>query len=47
MLHVVGVHDPVEYAICPLHNLYAPDLDAIERIGAVSLPGLAPGAALR
>ncbi len=25
--------------IVPLHNLYAPDMDAIERLGAVSTPG--------
>ena len=47
MLHGIGVHDPVEYSICPLHNLYAPDLDAIERIGAVSLPGADAGAVFR
>jgi hypothetical protein len=32
--------------IVQLHNLYAADLDTIERIGAVSLPAHAPGAAL-
>src|SRR5262249_24511978 len=42
-----GVHDTIEYAIFPLHNLDAPDLDTIERIGAVSLPGLAAGAIIR
>ncbi len=34
-----GVKDPVSYRIEPLHNLYAPQLDVIERIGTVSLPG--------
>ncbi len=35
------------YEIRPLHNLFAPDLDTIERIGGVSLPGVAAGAPLR
>ena len=35
------------FVIYPLHNLYAADLDMIERIGAVSLPGVAPGASIR
>lgn len=46
-LHRLGIEEPVEHAICPLLNLYAPDLDTIERIGAVSLPGVAPGAIFR
>jgi len=46
-LNRLGIGQPVEFAICPLHNLYAPDLDTIERIGAVSLPGAAPGAIFR
>ena len=33
--------------VLPLRNVFAPDLDMIERIGAVSLPGHDPGAALR
>ena len=46
-LHRLGVEEPVEHAIFPLHNLYAPDLDTIERIGTVSLPGVAAGAIFR
>jgi hypothetical protein len=34
-----GVKDPVSYRIEPLHNLYAPQMDVIERIGTVSLSG--------
>ena len=37
-----GVTDPLSYRIEPLHNLFAPDIHMIERLGAVSLPaGLA------
>ena len=37
-----GVKDPLSYRIEPLHNLFAPNLDMIDRIGSVSLPaGLA------
>lgn len=43
----MGVHDPIDHSILPLHNLFAPDLDTIERIGAVSVPGLAAGDAIR
>jgi hypothetical protein len=39
----LGVRDGVEYAVYPLHNLYAPDLDTIERIGTVSLTGVSAG----
>ena len=39
--------ESIDYAIYPLHNLYAPDLDTIERIGTVSLPGVAAGAIFR
>jgi hypothetical protein len=35
-----------EVDIVQLHNLFAADLDTIERIGAVSLPAHGPGAAL-
>jgi hypothetical protein len=42
-----GVHDGVEYAVYPLHNLYAPDLDTIERIGTVSLTGVSAGSIFR
>jgi hypothetical protein len=30
--------EPPDVRIVPLHNLFAPELDAIERIGSVSLP---------
>jgi hypothetical protein len=43
----LGFDAPVEHVIYPLHNLYAADLDTIERIGAVSLPGVASGASIR
>jgi len=32
------VNDPLSYRIEPLHNLFAADLDMLERIGATSLP---------
>lgn len=37
-LEAQGVKDPLSYRLEPLHNLYAADLDMIERIGSVSLP---------
>ena len=43
----LGAREPIDYAIFPLHNLYAPDLDMIERIGTVSLPGVSAGAIFR
>ena len=46
-LKQLGANESVDYAIFPLHNLYAPDLDTIERIGTVSLPGVAAGAIFR
>lgn len=33
----------VEYRIVPLHNMFAPDIETIERIGSVSLPATVPG----
>lgn len=33
-----GVRDPLSYRLEPLHNLFAPDIDMIERIGLTSLP---------
>ncbi len=33
-----GVSDPLSYRLEPLHNLFAPDIDMIERIGLTSLP---------
>jgi hypothetical protein len=43
-LRELDINEPIDYAIFPLHNLYAPDLETIERIGTVSLPGVAAGA---
>lgn len=37
-LEAQRVRDPLSYRIEPLHNLYACDVDMIERIGATSLP---------
>ena len=33
-----GVKEPLSYRIEPLHNLFAPGLDLVERIGLSSLP---------
>ena len=33
-----GVKEPLSYRIEPLHNLFAPDMDMIGRIGNSSLP---------
>ena len=33
----MGAEAP-EVSLVPLHNLFAPEMDAIERLGAVSLP---------
>jgi hypothetical protein len=46
-LYEFGVREPVEYAVFPLRNLYAPDIDTLERIGAVSLPAHAAGSIIR
>ena len=46
-LQELGVTEPIEHAIFPLHNLFAADLDTIERIGTVSLPGMRAGAIFR
>ena len=40
-LKEVGVTDALSYRIEPLHNMFAPNMDMIERIGAVSLPASA------
>ncbi len=37
-LEAEKVKEPLSYRIEPLHNLYAAELDMIERIGSVSLP---------
>ena len=42
-LRLHGVHrDPV-VEVAPLHNVYAPEIYTIERMGAVSLPAHASG----
>jgi hypothetical protein len=33
-----GVKEPLSYRLEPLHNLFAPDMDMIGRIGGSSLP---------
>ena len=45
-LEAQRVKDPLSYRIEPLHNLYACDVDVIERIGATSLPAGIPRSAL-
>lgn len=45
-LAALRVGEP-EVELMPLHNLFAPDLDAIGFIGSVSLPAHAAGAELR
>lgn len=35
------VHEEPEVRVLPLHNLYVPDLDAVERMGAISTPAVA------
>ena len=37
-LEAQKVKDPLSYRLEPLHNLWAANLDIIERIGATSLP---------
>jgi hypothetical protein len=32
------VHERPEIRVVPLHNLYVPELDAVERLGSVSTP---------
>ena len=43
-MHGVDVEPEVEVA--PLHNLFAVEMDTVERMGAVSLPATYAGAAL-
>jgi hypothetical protein len=45
-LRQLGIRTEPDFEILPLHNLYAPEVDTIERIGAVSLPGLGADAVL-
>ena len=33
-----GVEEPLWYRLEPLHNMFAPDINMIERIGALALP---------
>lgn len=42
--HGVGGQPRIE--IAPLHNLYAPEIETVERMGAVSLPATYAGAPL-
>ena len=37
-LDALKVKDPLAYRLEPLYNLFAADIDVIERIGSVSLP---------
>ena len=41
-----GVSNDVVVEVSPLHNLFAVEMELIERIGAVSLPATFSGAAL-
>lgn len=41
-----NVHVEVSVDVLPLRNVFAPDLDAIQRLGAVSLPAHSAGSAL-
>jgi hypothetical protein len=45
-LRLHGVHGEPAVEIAPLHNVYAPEIFTIERMGAVSLPAHAAGAHL-
>jgi len=45
-LVALGIPHGLEYEILPLHNAYAPDLDGLERISALSLPGVSAGTPL-
>jgi hypothetical protein len=45
-LAAAGVQVELTVDVLPLRNVFAPDLDTIERIGAVSLPARSAGTAL-
>jgi hypothetical protein len=45
-LRAHGVEAEPQVEITPLHNLWAVEMETIERLGAVSLPGTYSGAAL-
>ena len=47
MLRRLGATEPVDYAVFPLYNLYAADMDTVERIGSVSRPGVGAGTIFR
>jgi hypothetical protein len=38
-LELHGVKEPLSYRIEPMQNLFSPEMDIVERIGATSLPG--------
>jgi hypothetical protein len=46
VLRAAGIQVELSVDVLPLRNVFAPDLETIERIGAVSLPARAPGAPL-
>ena len=45
-LRLHGVHRDPLVEIAPLRNVYAPEMDTVERMGAVSLPATYSGAVL-
>lgn len=45
-LRMHGVHSEPTVEIAPLRNVYVPELDTVERMGAVSLPATYSGAVL-
>ena len=45
-LRVHGVHTEPTVEVAPLRNVYAPEMDTVERMGAVSLPATHAGAVL-
>jgi hypothetical protein len=45
-LRLHGVHHDPVVEVAPLHNVYAPEIFTIERMGAVSLPAHASGSPL-
>ena len=45
-LRAHGMASQPEVEVAPLHNLFAVEMDTVERMGAVSLPATYAGAAL-
>ena len=45
-LRMHGVHSEPSVEIAPLRNVYVPEMDTVERMGAVSLPATYSGAVL-